>query len=357
MLAAQDDYALYVVRSAPGASVINRVAKDGGIEQPITTSPLRITAIDVDGPRVYYGTGEWPIPEHQRIVSMTIFGGEPSVLLDDAGWILWLAHDETHLYWIELVSESDCALRRMSKRGGAVETLATNLRLTFRSVIGALGDDVVLAAANDSLHAVHKDGSQPLQYPPSAIDVLTWGGAVYYVNGYLGRIVRVTEDFANYRAVNVGGFAERIYMIAGGRLYYSAFSGGDRMRDICGDTEQASPISFAKSGAVLADSCAIYEVRSDRIERHEMPPGPRIDGISPSHGLPGEPITIRGSGFDRLTATVTLDGVEMLLQSVESDTITAVVPQVPSRWNEDVVAVRNGSGPCTGAYFDVDRPE
>lgn len=364
---AQDDYALYV-RDYDFVSTtsILRIPKNGEAARTVVTSSRNIWALDVDGAHIYFGTANRDVFgrnfTNDELHAATIFGGEPAILTRDTGWIHWVGHDATHIYWFEAggVPFTEAGvywrIRRFDKRSGAVETVADNLHIHPSHISVALGEKNIYVEGFDNLYVIAKDGSRPVDGSRQAGAVFFHGGAIYT---YSSGPRRLTEDDTDSKEIVLPGRFPHMYGIAGDLLLYSTQLGDigepfSIVHHICSGKEERVFVDFPGSFAILGDSCSIYRIGDKQDIVTLAGPGDfRIDSITPAHAAAGEVVTIKGSGFD-VAFELTFDGVAAAAYAVDATEIKAIVPPLPAQFAANVVAVHNPDGRCTGAYFAID---
>jgi hypothetical protein len=342
-----------------------RIPKDGGERQIIARSEKNIYAVDVDGPRVYFGTARldfrpFAFDDELRVVSLF---GEPALLAEHTGWIPWIGHDEARVYFLELTDSGYFRMRALDKRSGAITTLAETLEMHINHISIAVGEQALYVGGFYNLMVIDKSGGVRAA-PRSTADVFTHGGAIYASERspftYYGPY-RLTEDNDRSAVLPLPGYAPTMYALSGDLLYYAAIPIGplvppvSRVRHICSGMDEEIDAALPRAYAVLADSCAVYRVADDgNVTR--LPGGGdfRIDAVTPTHAKPGERITLHGSGFDRAD-TLTFNGADLLAVTIDKHEITTVVPEVKAGDLVNVVGVHDPDGRCTGTYFTVDR--
>ena len=370
---AQDASALYVWDGYFYALV--RLPKDGSPGQTLATADAGyIGAADVDEAtfHVYYGTATNQEPTHYlskgQLRSVTIFGGEPEVLVDDGGAVVWIAHDESFIYWLDVRANLRVRLQRMSKRDLTIDTLADDLGMPRTPLHVVMGNKrIFFLQQSRQLLAISKDGSEPTWTADMVSDVFTYGGAVYCIDEQFDGVTawRLAEDGTGRRTLPFGEHVVKIFGIADDRTFFwgvdpNTYGSQLRVRHICSGEDEILPGPFTPDRDLLVDACDIFLVPDVRhVTKLEATAGFRIDSVEPAHAAPGDVVTIHGEGFER-GMSITVDGADAATQSIEPTAIRMWVPPMRGGGEgdpADVIRVRQPGGGCTGAWFAVDATQ
>lgn len=209
----QDDSWLYLSQD----SAVVRVSKTDATHRVRITPPMphRIAAIDVDGDTVLFGTAPAPACVQTTkcpafpcitvcpladtnathfIASVPVTGGEPQIVAGALSGVTQIAHDDGWIYWLEpsteddhQVSNADARLRRISRAGDVVETIASALTVSYRNAHPfVLGDDVVYVSSDKQVLRIPKSGGAPIAVATTVSTddsgIAGAGGFVYFPN-------------------------------------------------------------------------------------------------------------------------------------------------------------------------------
>lgn len=372
---AQDRFATYHVHlEFPSPSMIVAIDKSELTERVVTTSELPISAIDLDGSRIYYGTEGRYICDPSRGCSndtaatnelrvVTKSGGAPAVLLRGLRAILQIVHDEDFIYFVEAASvgAADGPLKRYEKRTGRVDTLlrghawrfptdlirnTPDALLTHGLVQGSLASAVVaLPKSGAAPYVVARDG----EFLDSAID----GNALYY-----------RREEAIMRAPLTGGEAVRVATIrltnpwffigiAGSHAYLVA-SGYDPVPvydyDLCSGTLTPSATKSLE-GTFVVDTCGTQPLRLPAVSALVAPPQMfRIESISPAAAKRRDFVTMRAFGVSPF-ARVTVGGVEAGWFPSGANEITIRIP-ADAPLGGVTIRIEQGDE-CAAAFFAI----
>lgn len=323
-IVAQTADALYLP-SAGGIARIDKTTGAGGtISAPI---PRAVSAIDVDGETVFFGTritfasGFFPSndgPRENFIASVA--NGVPAILVQHRGDVFDLHHDAAHVYWTE-----DSAVWRCPRAGGPVEAVA------------ALDRSAVTPPSRLPLQRVFRNG------PATDVPVFVFGAWVLYDE--YARIDPHVSAVTRY-ALNLCDSAPPARLWAGGY-----------------GTLPPEPIPQPPPTAI--DSCGIFiggerkicfAAQTLSIDRFEI----YLGGFTPSPALRsggGDLVVVFGRGFDAAT-TVDVDGQPAPVLFWSDTALSVSAPKVvPGRPSVSVpLRVRNGSGGCTAELIAISDP-
>lgn len=328
---AQDEYAVYSV-AADGHRIL-RLFKSGG-SATVVESPFAITAIDVDGPRVYYALDSIPLRQI-RVISIT--GGAPAVLANTSALVTQIAHDSAAIFWREAPETSEQALWRYDKRSALTEFV-------------------------DSARSITRAGEEAIYYflgPPQS-GALLWRNEIHlHTYSFFGDVLNAGEPFVDDSAIyfrrgdalwrqDKNGVSAVIVDLLPKDAHFLGVA-ANRLFTSAGAIDLCSRETTPAGTRVAVDSCAIYEVVDDHLSATPID-GPRIDATLPAAARPGQLVRLLGDGFDRL-ATVTVGGVEAAVVSASERELDLLVPSIAV--GGTTVRVQNRDSRCAAAYFNV----
>jgi IPT/TIG domain len=386
---AQDSSWLYV----SSENTLQRILKATGERAAIAPPSTRqIAAIDVDGPAVYYGTRtsistcSWVNDiggctddgqSANEIVFVPATGGMPTVLVNGVRSVVGISHDVTSIYWVEASTRTDTAaaflwksdalIRRIDKRTGVIDTVASGL--TIRNY------DSNLVAFDDAFVYYTDSGARLVRYAKSdgvTTTVLpSWGGPLVIDDTH------IYSDTVDEAVPKSGGFRfqwiDRLRIpdqrgvftvvgAGGGRLIYSTFYAEHRttfgtfyLYDFCSGTSTVLGGSPSPSTSFAIDSCAVY-IGANNYSPFCAAVPVRITSVVPptAPASGGTVITVTGSGF-LWSATADIDGARAPIQSLTSTRIELVTPSNTPRGTflplGSFLRIDNGDGSCVAVPF------
>jgi len=365
---AQDDGAIYFTTvilpfgARDDFRTLFRQSKSDGRVSIVTRAPGQIGALDIDGPRLWYGTTTCDIDGcplefvSSQLRTVTTTGGAPAVLVDKTPPIRQIVHDATHIYWRELVRTGPTGqlfasrIRRYEKRTGNVETLLDDGEL-YSSMILTENAIFLMSFYAEVVMLPKSGGSAVTLAQADREDVFFQrAGGIYFRRDHA--LERLPIDGAG-PVVSVAnappGFIE--YGCLGDRYVYSTLElfGVPKLfvRDLCSTTSETL-VSYAPAYFAL-DSCAMY------IPFNTPVPWPaerlRIDDVEPSHAARGSMQTVTIAGLDPLV-NVTVGGVAAGAIVIDDTTIGVFVPPLPP--GAALVTVTNPNGDCASMWTAID---
>ena len=369
---AQDEGAIYFttgylpVRGPDGVQLVNdnyrtlfRQSKSDLAVTPVIRASGAIGAIDIDGPRIWYGATTCdrdgcPLEfQSSELGTVTTTGGAPAVLVDKTSPIRQILHDETHIYWRELVRTGPTdqlfasRIRSYDKRTGAVTTLLDDSQLYVDMIL--TNDSIVLLGWYSDIVAIPKTGGETPVWrgsDASSRPFFRSGGGIFYLFRS-HTFIREPDDSGRGVVMPADPHATYEHGFVGGR-YFAGVGGKFGVRELCSSSSHAL---FTYHPAYFAvDSCAIHLPLSNPVPW--PPQSVRVDDIAPGHAAPGSTLTVTGADFDRL-ANVTLGAYSAAVVAIDDTHLTLVVPPQPP--GPALVTVTNPDGACSALWTTVDR--
>ena len=343
---AQDDGAIYFTFPITPGTIYRQSKRDDSVAA-IAQSVDEIRSIDLDGPRIWYGTTK-------QLLTVAATAGAQAVLVDDTPPVWQIAHDATHIYWRELVKYGNLfasRIRRYEKRSGKVEMLLDDHQLYVRMIV--TDDAIFLLSWFDDVVMLPKSGGPAVTLAKANSEDAFFhraGGIFFRTSRGLARL---PDDGAGpvVMVPNVpAGFLE--YGYVGGRYAWSGLPSIGaptlHIQDLC--SGQSQQIGSYAPAYFAVDSCAMH------IPFNKAVPWPaeplRIDDIAPSHAAPGSMLTVTAAGLDRL-AYVTVGGVGAGAIAIDDTHMGIFVPPLPA--GAALVTITNPGGDCASMWTAIDR--